>query len=275
MTTQEKLGFAICGVAMLIITVVLVYIFWPSNTTQPIDTTQQAKIDQQEAQQVEADRKAIEAKRQAQREAEEREKAQAARARALADEEARARSKMVERGKVYASYLNKTQEFYELLLRTTSDLEVGMNYADFTVRLRDLNWKLKKWDESLNSEEKKFLSSRLMRLAFFSYEMSLMWWKNKINDEYASVKAMDEALMQDEWHTAGAALKMAKTSLDGKDLLTDLPCLLCDNGKKLCIPCSIKNTKDPSCKICKGQGYCACPWCNGTLKVSQSSWAGN
>jgi hypothetical protein len=267
MTTQEKMGFAICGVAMVILAVVFGYIFWPTNTKQPIDTTQQAKIDQQKAQQAEADRKAIEAKRQAQRQEAEREKAEAARARALADEEARARAKTEERGKAYASYLNKTQEFYDLLLRTTSDLEVGMNYADFTARLRDLNWKLKKWDESLNSEEKKFLSSNLMRRAFSHYQISLMWWDMKIKSQY--VKEMAEALLQDEWHTAKAALKMAKTSLEGKDLLPDIPCLICDRGKKICVTCASKNSKDPNCKSCKGQGCYTCTFCNGACKVSQ------
>jgi len=297
MQTEAKLALGICAAVILVLVVAFAYIFWPHTRAEVPQTDQQVQSERQPAQKTKAERKALEAEREAERQraaaqrAEaERTSAEAARARAAAEQEARAeaeranaeaariraaaeqdainKAKLAERGKAYAGYLKKSQEYQDLLLRTSSDLEIGINIRDFNERLRDLNWQYKKWDESLNKEERNFLSARFLSVALMHYRLSLMWWEQKIKSEYT--KDLLEVYIQNEWHTAAMALKMAKASIEGNDLLNELPCLMCDGGQCKCVICASKASPDPQCKICQGKGYYTCVWCKGTGKVEQS-----
>jgi hypothetical protein len=171
--------------------------------------------------------------------AEERQRDEAAKKKRDAEE---AQRRAQSREASYAEYWRKTDDFFDALLRTNSDLEVGVSYLEFGNRVRDTNFKYNKWVDSLAPGEKLNLSARLMEVVLNQYITSQSDWKNRLGEERGPYW-YSKIMMQWRWHVASITIAIIKDCKKTQDILPSQPC-----------------------PLCIGAGSVPCPWCHGTAK---------
>jgi hypothetical protein len=182
----------------------------------------------------------------------------------------------------YGEYLRKSEEFFDSLLRTSSDLEVGISYKDFGDRLRDMNFKYNKCTDALNAEEKRYLSVRLMEVTLNQFIASQDNWKNRFGEKRGPYWYA-EIMMQWRWKLATEALAWVKNCRKCKDALPSQQCTSCGGkgtlvcpwcaGTRQCPLCKGKMDKyhicciTGDCEACDRKGAFTCPICQGTGKL--------
>ena len=200
--------------------------------------------------------------------------------------ERRVRARAVKaRAATYPQYLGKAKPFYDALLRTNSDLEVGINYVAFGERLREMNFQCNKWKEGVGAEERGYPSGHAMQAALLHYVAATTHWKNSIDLSGSKVfsERVDnyERQRQRCWEVASGCIAMAKVcmeAMDVKEVLSGSPCMVCDGtGTLSCLDCkgtgvctSCKGTR--KCNPCEGTGKC--DKCKGTGKCEECEGRG-
>lgn len=204
------------------------------------------------------------------------------------EEEEQAKGELLRRVDTYPKYEEKTQPFLDAIIRTQSDLEVGINNGDFGSRVQDMNFRYNKWVAALSPAEKTYPSALMLERVLNSYTRSQKRWSAKLgkHPEYYRPYYYSDSMRQFEWTVAGSCLKLTTRMMGQKDIFESTECpgcggkgtLTCPHceGKKLCPTCGGHSTKengpsccngDNRCQVCLGTGTVQCPMCGGTKKT--------
>lgn len=206
---------------------------------------------------------------------------QAARRKQQEDEQAKA--ELARRTEIYKEYAQKVQPFLDAVLRTKSDLEVGVNYRDFGSRVQDMNFQYNKWVASLSAAEKRYPSALVLERVLNGYVRSQKHWSSQFADgkEWKTAYYYSDTMRQFEWLVAGKCLTLATTMIGQKDMFVAIDCPGCGgrgtltcphcDGKKACPDCKgeghICCAYKKVCQVCFGGGTVECPMCGGSKKT--------
>jgi len=158
----------------------------------------------------------------------------------------------------YKEYAAKCQPVLDQLARISSDIEVGINRADYGKSVRDLNYEWKKFKDSLTILEKQHTSAFLIGASVLSFIDANDGWEYK-------------RVLQQRWREASAYTKLASIVVRREESIPTMICPSCDStGNYTCVTCNGWNKI--TCEKCrKPDNTNECSRCNGTGKSSYGS----